>query len=120
VKDAEAIRAELARFTGSAILYYHWMGLHYTEGVRHLAERCAAYWLIELLGCFLPDVRRDRKCRDFCVWRLRVRPGCEADLTCDDGDGRVIVRLHLSFTDFPLPEATLYLEYGTLMLPRER
>jgi hypothetical protein len=56
----------------------------------------------------------------FCVWRLRVRPGCEADLTCDDGDGRVIARQHLSFTDFPLPEATLYLEYGTLMLPSER
>jgi hypothetical protein len=81
---------------------------------------CGAFWLIELIGCFLPDVRRDRKCRDFCVWPLKVRPGCEADLTCDDGDGRVIVRLHLSFTDFPLPETTLYLEYGTLMLPSER
>jgi len=25
-----------------------------------------------------------------------------------------------SFTDFPLPAATLYPEYGTLMLPQER
>jgi hypothetical protein len=32
----------------------------------------------------------------------------------------VIVRQHISITDFPLPEATLYLEYGPLMLPSER
>jgi hypothetical protein len=30
------------------------------------------------------------------------------------------VRLLLSFTDFPLREVTLYLEYGTLMPPQER
>ena len=115
-----AIRADLAQFTGSATLYRHRLGLHYTEGVRHLAERCAAYWLLDLIGAWLPEVRLDRKAKDFCVWRIKVRPGCEADVTCDDGDGRVVARQHLSFTDFPLAEATLYLEYGTLMLPSER
>jgi hypothetical protein len=116
-KDADAIRAELAQFICSATLYRHRLGLHSTEGVRHLAERCAAFWLIELIGCFLPDVRRDRKCRDFWVWRLRVRPGCEADLTCDDGDGRVIARQHLSFTDFPLPAAAPSCARGTPAAP---
>jgi hypothetical protein len=54
---------------------------------------------------------------------FRLRPFFSlgwADVTCDDGDGRVVVRQRISFTDFPLPEVTLYLEYGTLMLPRER
>ena len=49
-----------------------------------------------------------------------MRPGGFADVTCEDGDGRVVFRQQISFTDFPLPSVTLYLEYGTLMLPQER
>jgi hypothetical protein len=117
---ADAIRAELAQFTGSETLYRHWLGFTYTEGVRHLAQRCAAHWLLDLIGSHLPAVRRDRLARDFCVWRLTVNDDASAEAVCDDGDGRVVVRQRIGFTDFPLSKAVLYLEYGALMLPSER
>jgi hypothetical protein len=119
-KTADAILSELAQFTGSATLYRHWLGFQYTEGVRHLADRCGAHWLLDLIGSYLPAVRKDRKARDFCVWRLTVSPDGSAEAVCDDGDGRVVARQSITFTDFPLPAVTLYLEYGTLMLPSER
>jgi hypothetical protein len=117
---AAAILSELAHFTGGETLYRHWLGLTYTEGVRFLAERCGAFWLIDLVGSHLPAVRRDRKARGFCVWRLAVSPDGSAEAVCDDGDDRVIVRQVIEWTDFPLQTATLYLEYGALMLPSER
>ena len=49
------IALDLARFTGSERWYRHWSSptIIYSEGVRHLAEEAAAYWLIDAIASHL-------------------------------------------------------------------
>ena len=44
-------KADLAQFIGSEVLYKHPMfNIRYTEGVKYVAEKAGAYWLIEAVA----------------------------------------------------------------------
>jgi len=55
----------------------------------------------------------------FQVWKLSIRDDRTATLTCDDGNGTVVYRQELGYTDFPLPEITLYFTDNVILLPSE-
>lgn len=116
--DAEQIKAILADHIGSLERYRHWTGrLIYTPGIHDLAELCGAFWLIDLVASHQinPAVRAE----EFQVWTLTVAADRTARAVCDDGDGRVIVTQDIAFSDFPLPEISLYCTDGVLLLPSE-
>ncbi len=113
------LRSALAMFTSSENYYPHLSGLHYTDGVKFLAENAGAYWLIDLIGSYQKRCRKDKQLRERQVWTL-ARTGHEADVICLRNTADEAFRQHLPFTDFPLYEITLYLESDILMLPGER
>ena len=53
------------------------------------------------------------------VWTLKVNPVHTAVLICGDWNGRDVYRQTLEFTDFPLPEVTLYYCNNVIHLPSE-
>lgn len=53
------------------------------------------------------------------MWKLSVRDDRTATLTCDDGNDTVVYRQELGYTDFPLPEITLYFTDNVILLPSE-
>jgi hypothetical protein len=117
---AAELQAELAQFTGAQEWFRHplFRGYLYTEGVQYLAEKAQAYWLIDVVFSHqtTPRVRRE----PFQVWRLmRTRQGRGAVVTAEDGNGKIIARQVIEYTDFPLPNVTLFLEEKTLLLPSE-
>ena len=116
--SAEQITDILRNHTGSLERYRHWTRRFiYTPGVRDLAELCGAYWLLDLIASHQidPKVRQE----PFQVWTLKVAAGHTATATAEDGDGRVVATQDIEFTDFPLPEISLYLTDGVLLLPSE-
>jgi hypothetical protein len=109
---------ELALFTGDLDRYRHWTGqLIYTPGIRHLAERAGAFWLIDLIASWQldPKVRRE----PFQVWKLDVRLDHTAVAVATDGNAAILASQDIPFTDFPLPTIGVWLEEGTLLLPGE-
>jgi hypothetical protein len=48
-----------------------------------------------------------------------VVPSHSAALTREDGDCNAVMTKTLTFTDFPLPEITLYFQNNTIFLPYE-
>lgn len=66
--------------------------------------------------------RRRKLITQETVGKLEVRADNTARLTCDDGNGKVLVVQEIEYTDFPaaLTGQRLWLENGTLMLPEER
>ena len=109
---------ELALFTGDLDRYRHWTGqLIYTPGIRHLAERAGAFWLIDLIASWQldPKVRREL----FQVWKLDVRLDHTAVAVATDGNAAILASQDIPFTDFPLPTIGVWLEDGTLLLPGE-
>lgn len=122
----QEIEAGLRQFTGSDQVYYSplWgRKVSYTEGVKWLLRAASCFWLFDLIaGTYLetPAIREDR----ITFWHLTVNPDHTGRLECKhDTDGPVHWATDLTYTDFPLPEMTLYLAEGesghVLMLSSE-
>ena len=111
---------DLRQFTGSEFWYQHPFAksITYTDGVKHVAEQGGAYWLVHdivIAQKTVPAVAAE----SFQFWKLKVNPDHSAILTCEDGNGNVVYRNDLNFTDFPLDEVTLYFTNNVLLLPSE-
>ena len=79
----------------------------FTDGAKFLANQAGAYWLIDEIAIIQPLDKRVAT-EEFQVWKLTVRPDRTATLTCDDGNGNIVVTREIGFTDFPLNEVMLY------------
>ncbi len=116
----EKLWIELQGYSGTE----HWHFLPYlkkytyTDGVRYLAQKAEAYWLIEKIFFSQSDSTTLRK-EAFQVWDLKVSADKTARLTCHDGENNRLHREKLTFTDFPLKEITLYFTNNVLLLPSE-
>jgi hypothetical protein len=113
-------KADLIQFTGSEQWYRHSLvrKVLYTEGVQYVAEASGAYWLVDEIA-FAQSVTVVAA-EEFQHWKLAVDlTERSAVLTCDDGNGRVVITKAIEFTDFPLEEIGFYFTENTLLLPSE-
>ena len=116
----------LNHFTGSGEFYRHWSKLLiYTEGVQAMAEVGKAFWLIDAITSYQLDerIQQNQALKDFQVWKLVVEKADNqrgATLTMrGDSNQPVVITQKIEYTDFPLPEITLWVSNDTLMLPSE-
>lgn len=109
---------ELRQFTGSEEFYRHNLNpsFVYTEGVQYLAEQAQAYWLVDYI--FSYQHLASLKAEPFQTWKLEVAENA-GKVTVTDGNKNTLKTLAIEFTDFPLPEITLWLVDKTLMLSSE-
>ena len=118
--ETKLTQAALDQFTGTENWYRHPINrkVLYTDGARFLAEAGGAYWLLDEIAIIQP-YDRQVAALDFQVWKLAVNENRTATLTCSDGNGGIVFRKDLNFTDFPLPEVTLYFANNVIYLPSE-
>lgn len=111
--------SDLLKFTGSEHWYRHPLSrsITYTDGARYVAEAGGAYWLLDAIVSHQLDPRV--RAEQFQVWVLKVAEDRSAVLSCEDGDHHCVTSQAISFTDFPLPEITLWLTNGVIFLPSE-
>lgn len=109
----------LQQFIGTEIWYRHSLvkNVHYTQGVRHVAETGGAYWLIDEIAFAqaLPKVQAEA----FQFWKLAVNTNQTAVLSCEDGNGGAVYAKNIEYTDFPLNEIAFYFTDTVLLLPGE-
>jgi len=113
------LNAQLAQFTGGGDCYKHWLGLVYTDGVKFLAKKADAYWLLDSIALYQPKCLKDPMLQEIQFWKLKVKDNSGV-LTCERDKNDVFLTENIIYTDFPLEEITLYLENGILCLPSER
>jgi hypothetical protein len=82
---------DLRQFTGTELWYRHSLNRNvlYTDGVRYVADKGGAYWLIDeiaLAQCYQPKVMK----QEFQLWKLTVSEDSAALLTCGDGNGATV------------------------------
>jgi len=123
---------ELRHFTGDLERYRHPIARNviYTPGIRHVAERAGAYWLIDEIAFAIAGGevaragRADPRVLDLHFWKLTVREDRTAELTAraDSGESALVKR-EIAFTDFPLSEIDIWAGFDgrcwTLYLPSE-
>ena len=103
----------LEQFTGSEHYYQHWTGFGvYTDGVKYLADKCRAHWLIDAILSY-------RRKEPFQIWELKVNDK-KAVLTMKEDIGQpILVTQKIGFTDFPLESIKLYFIDSVLLLTSE-
>lgn len=115
----------LTGFTGSDTLTRHGLTrrILMTQGVVFLAEQAQAHWLTDLIVSHQADPRV--RAEPFQVWTLAVNVETRSAVaTMTDGNTKQAVTLQeISWTDFPLPEVTLWLvqegDTWVMLLPSE-
>lgn len=124
-KIPASLASLFASANGSETVYRHRLTrMDYTEGVREMAERAKAFWLIDDILINARHGRLLERCQGFAAWTLWVAGG-KGVLRCSDGGiggapARTVFEQAIEWTDFPEGTVTLYLEGGVLMLPGER
>lgn len=112
---------ELRQFTGTENWNRHSLvpSIAYTDGVRYVAERAGAYWLLDEIA--LAQAFDERVATEpFQLWTLDVDL-CKhaAELRCEDGNGRIVRKSSIGFTDFPLATISFYVTERIILLPSE-
>jgi hypothetical protein len=107
------LESDLRQFTGTENYYRHWIGnIVFTDGVRYLAEKAGAMWLIDAIASYQNNrkVCSNLMLQEFQLWILKVNNG-KAVLTCQVDTGtKPVVTQRIEYTDFPLAEIKLYVE----------
>ena len=124
--------AELRQFTGDLERFRHPLNscVIYTPGVKHLADRAGAYWLLDDIAIFIGSrdmheaAEANSNFREMQFWKLIVKPDSSAELDCEDGNGLSAgLGMTYGFTDFPLDHAEIWAAFNglhwTLYLPSE-
>jgi hypothetical protein len=94
----------------------------YTDGVKHIADVCGAYWLIDLIMSY--QTPKFKAKNEFQVWILKSNGKGGAIAVCEDGDGNKVITQKIGFSDFPFKkvengEMKMWFTGGTLLLPCE-
>ena len=117
------LESELQQFIGGGDVYEHTLGpLLYTEGIKYLAEKVGAYWLIDAVASYQPEqiIRSNPRLRHFQLWRLEVQEDKQARLELrEDSHLPPVLTQRIEYTDFPLKEFECFVCDGVLMLKGE-
>ena len=112
---------DLRQFTGSEQWYRHGINrsVLFTDGAKYVADTGGAYWLLDEIALAQHHNKRVAG-EEFQLWKLAVNLDQNtAMLTCEDGNGHIVFRKKIAFTDFPLEEISLYFCNKTIHLPSE-
>lgn len=112
-----SLATELSNFWCTQNYYQHWTGqLYYTDGVKYLADKSDSHWLIDAIASYQNDVKikKNRMLQNIQFWKLEVKEN-KGILTCVEDKGRKpVITQEIDFTDFPMGEIEIWVEYGSL------
>ena len=112
--SSDQLQAGLAHFTGSQSWFRYRLGevvlAYYTDGVQYLSDNAECYWLLGEVVGHQPQLSD----QPFQVWTLQVNPDRSAQLTVGDGNDGVLLTKPIEFTDFPLSQIDIWVEYGEM------
>ena len=104
--DRNEILNALPNFYGTEAYYRYspqFRNFLLTDGAKYLAESADAYWLVDLFASHLPSYQAE----GFAVLYLKVNGG-KATAQIEDGNGKVLKKQKIEYTDFPLDQIVLY------------
>jgi len=88
-----------------------------TDGVKHLAEMCNAFWLLDTI--LSHQLYKKVSQQPFQVWQLKHTENDAYLLTCEDGNDNQVSQQKIPYSNFPYEVATIWLVDRVLLLPCE-
>jgi hypothetical protein len=111
---SKAIEYYDPNYCGTETWWKHPYGLIYTDSVRDFATKYEAYWTLDVVASYLPEVRQF----DFLIVYFDVE-GEHCSFHCnEDANFPDIIRQEIEYTDLKV-SIKLYLIDGVLMFPSD-
>ena len=105
----------LSGYTGTEN-HYKYSRFLITDGAKAFANNFSAYWFLDIICSYQYKLTK----QPFQVWNLKLnKTGNGAMVTCDDGNGNIIIKQRIPFTDFPYKEGKMFMCDGVILLPSE-
>ncbi len=112
------INEEFNQFIGTDTYYKHWLGFVYTDGVKAVADKYGAYWLLDLIFSYqyLDKIKTEK----FQIWIITANNKKAIVEMRIDTDQPILIKQEILFTDFPNRILKLYFtDNKVLLLPSE-
>jgi hypothetical protein len=110
---------DTAGFTGTSCYYKHWLGFKFTDGVKYVAETCKAFWLLDVIASWQPEVKARHGVQDFQTWKLSKK-GEGWIVRCEDGNNNYLCSQEIPLSDFPDEDGVeIWLINGVMIVPSE-
>jgi hypothetical protein len=116
-------QADLDQCYGSETIWKNGV-IHYTDGIKYLAQNAECYWLLSMIGSHRRTILRYSEYESFGLWLLTIAPDNSATLTFSADTGEEpLIREQIPYTDFlthcDINPIKLYQQGGVLLLPSE-
>ena len=116
-KKVKNLNQDFAMATGTENYYKHCTGNHFTDGVKMMAEKYKAYWLIDVVMSY--QYGKIRKV-PFQIWEIVTTDSFRATVEMkEDTDQPILVSQKIPYTDFPEGIFKMYYIDNVLLLPSE-
>lgn len=113
-QSSKELKANLEQFYGTENYFTNPLVKYkYTDGVKYFAENAGAYWLLQEINGMTAKVNE-------YFFNIKViSKNNKANIIIDDGNGKVVAKKHIGFTDLPEGEWQFFLTDNVLMIPSE-
>ncbi len=114
-EEMQDLNDQFKDFYGTENYYQHFGGV-FTDGIKEMADRFKAYWLIDVVFSY-----QDKKTSSipFQIWEI-TSTGEKATVEMkEDTDQPILVSQKIGFTDFPRGTLKMYVCNNVLMLSSE-
>ena len=102
------LASELSHFTGTEKYHHHGIpgcgSIQLTDGCAYLREKANCYWLFDILVSILGEIKDE----EFWSIKLKKNKLGGADFTVDDGNGKILYKQRIEYTDFPLESVAMF------------
>lgn len=117
----DELRSGLCQFTRIDGWYHHWLNQFvFSDGVKWLSDQCDCRWLLTDIAFFQLRIRATYpQLEPFQIWHLRDLVNGRGRLECRSGNNKLLIDDDVEVGQFILPEITLWLVNGLLLLPNE-
>lgn len=118
-EQIDTFNDNLKQFTGTEMWFRHPLvqDILYTQGVQYVAETLGAYWLVDMVA--ISQLVKAVRAESFQVWTIKLVNGSDPIITCQDGNYHTVYQSRIQYSDFPLPEFTLWFTDNVILLPSE-
>lgn len=114
-QSSEELKSNLEQFFGTENYFKNPLIKYtYTDGVKYFAEQAGAYWLLQEINGLYVNLGSP-----YFINIVVKSNKNKADIIVDDGNGNVLKKKHIGFTDLPKGEWQFFLQSNVLMLPSE-
>src|SRR3954464_4153237 len=105
----------IMQFSGSDTYQKYLFGMVVTDGAMKLATTYQCFWFLDMVAAYQHLLKKE----DFQIWMLRKNADSSAWVIAEDGNGKVLVKQKIRYTNFKMEQATVWVEGNVILLSSE-